>query len=185
MRIVERMYWSSVKSEKHSSNAKDLPISVEISFELLQFLQRQAYSSAEKLGGLLFGCHENNKLRLTMASSVGCPAWYQGDNRAETQIDARFALGWSEAVGWIFDGKVDWVGNWIIVPNDAHSKEQIEHIFMYGVKCGLYDDRNILLTAVWQEAEFVITTRRYLPGTEQCEIPNILIDSVKIPDTIS
>lgn len=185
MRIVERMYWSSVNSRRHSSYAKELPASVEISFDVLQFLQRQAYSSAEKLGGLLFGYHENNTLRLMMASSIGCSAWYQSDNRAETEVDVRFNLGWSEAINWIFGDRVDWVGNWIISPKGADSNEQIERIFISGVETGLYDDRNILLIAGWNEAEFVIVTRCYLSGSEQYEVPNILVDVIKMPMKIS
>jgi hypothetical protein len=178
MKIQERLFWSSVKSPDHSSNIKELPSLVKINDEVMEFVQRQAYSLTAKRGGALFGFHEGGTIYLCMASSVGYPGWYGHERRLEINIDERFILGWSEAVNTIFFGVIDWIGNWIIMDDGIlGSNDREKALFLEGVGTGLFDDRNVLLTAGWDGGEFKFRAYRYLIGEESHEIPCELGDS--------
>ncbi|WP_157448803.1 hypothetical protein [Deinococcus peraridilitoris] len=129
-----------------------------------KFLQRQLGLPGRTRGGLIFGHHFQDTLHVLLAGTSGLPWWYKHDEeRGVLDIDARFTLGWSEAVGEVLQGHADWCGNWLI-----HSDEQLAEAerdaawFRRGLKLGLFDDRHILMVVGFEEGLFWV--RAYLLG---------------------
>lgn len=172
MRVTERYGWSSPASKDHSSYKTHVTRSVEIDINVSVILQRQLFSASRKLGGLLFGHHSDDHLRIAMASTVGIPDWYEGEHRNELNIDQRFTLGWSEAVHCLYGDQVEWVGNWI-VSAEREGQSDLDVLFQWA-KTGLFDDRNILLTVRYQDDDFI--TKTYTLGNDRIghEVPNII-----------
>lgn len=174
MRVTERYGWSSPTSKDHSSYKTHVTSSVEIYSDVSVILERQLFSSSRKLGGLLFGYHVGDHLRIVMASTVGIPDWYEGEHRNELKIDQRFILGWSEALCHLYRGRIEWVGNWIVSAEQEDFKAQSDvDILLEWAKTGLFDDRNILLTVRQEKDNFIVKTYAVDSDKTECEIPNM------------
>ncbi|MFN4249834.1 hypothetical protein [Deinococcus sp.] len=174
MRVTERYGWNSPASKDHSSYKTHVTSSVEIYSDVSVILQRQLFSSSRKLGGLLFGYHVGDHLRIVMASTVGIPDWYEGEHRNELKIDQRFILGWSEALYHLYGGRIEWVGNWIVGGENEDCKAQSDvDVLLEWAKTGLFDDRNILLTVRQERDDFVVKTYAVNDDKMGCEVPNM------------
>lgn len=176
VRIAERYGWSSSRFKNHSSYNDGVTNSVEISRNVGVFLLRQTASLSGKLGGLLFGYHEGDCLKIVMASSVGMPYWY-GDGRGDgLEIDPRFALGLGEAIHHIYGGEVDWFGSWFMnTEEEGLSVQKDMDVLVNGHKMGMFDDRSILLSIGWKGDESVIRTYSYARDEGDYEIPNKIL----------
>ncbi|WP_180970255.1 hypothetical protein [Deinococcus planocerae] len=144
------------------------------------FLRRQLSSPARVRGGLLFGYHDDERLHVLLASSAGVPGWYEeGRSRRVLEVDARFTLGWSEALFEVLGGRVDWVGNWLAHPDgQLRSEERDLRWFTRGVRLGLFDDRNILLVVGWEDSRF--HSRAYFQGDAGKGEPLICLPSDQV-----
>ena len=176
MRIAERYGWSSSRFKNHSSYNRGVTNSVEISRDVGVFLLRQSASLSGKLGGLLFGYHEGDCLKIVMASSVGMPYWYEDGRGDGLEIDPRFALGLGEAVHHIYGGEVDWFGSWFMnTEEEGLSVQKDMDVLVNGYTTGMFDNRSILLSIRWKDGESVIKTYSYARDEGDYEIPNKIL----------
>lgn len=173
VRIAERYGWSSSRFKNHSSYNRGVTNSVEISRDVGVFLLRQSASLSGKLGGLLFGYHEGDCLKIVMASSVGMPYWYEDGRSDGLEIDPRFAFGLGEAVHHIYGGEVDWFGSWFMnTEEEGLSVQKDMDVLVNGYTTGMFDNRSILLSIRWKDGESVIKTYSYARDEGDYEIPN-------------
>ncbi|WP_189104240.1 hypothetical protein [Deinococcus knuensis] len=176
MRVAERYGWSSSRFKNHSSYNRGVTNSVEISRNVSVFLMRQSVSLSAKLGGLLFGHHKGDCLKIVMASSVGMPYWYEDGRGDGLEIDPKFALGLGEAVHHIYGGEVDWFGSWFMNTEDEELRLQKDmDVLAHGTTIGMLDSRSILLSIGWKDGEFVIKAYSSDRDEGDYEIPNKIL----------
>lgn len=176
MRIAERYGWSSSRFKNHSSYSDGVTNSVEIDRNVRIFLMRQSASLSGKLGGLLFGYHEGDCLRIVMASSVGMPYWYEDGRGDGLEIDPKFAMGLGEAVHHIYGGEVEWFGSWFMnTEEEGLSVQKDLEVLDNGFKRAMFDNRSILLSIRWTNGEFVIKTYGCSRDEGDYEIPNRIL----------
>ena len=69
-------------------------------------------------------------------------------------------LGWNDCVTAIYDGKVDWIGNWLVYPSSALGDTRTDLAWLdLGYEQGLFDDRHFLLVVGRQET--LLAARAY------------------------
>ncbi|MGY2895518.1 hypothetical protein [Deinococcus sp. UYEF24] len=186
MRALNRTLGPRLHTRFQASTHPETLERVVLSALAVQFLKQQLHLPGRARGGLLFGHHHGDTLRVLLAGSGGLPGWLRGDEeRAVLDIDARFAFGWGEAVSELLQGHVDWCGNWLMHPDEqlaGHGRDH--HWFRRGLKRGLFDDRHILLVAGYEQGQ--LNARAYLLGTPdepleiQCEFePGDVGDTLK------
>ena len=164
MRALKRSIGQPPSSLLSPTRKPDNIERVVLSGLVVKFLQRQLGLPGKARGGLLFGHHFEDTLHVLLAGTAGLPWWYRGDEeRSVLDVDPRFTLGWSEAVQVVLQGHADWCGNWLVQPDEQLGNAARDaRWFRRGLKLGIFDDRNILLVAGYDEGQF--SARAYLLG---------------------
>lgn len=96
-------------------------------------------------GGLLHGHASAGVLRVMYASRNR----YVGFETSPSPLDfdPRYALGWSDALAASVGGEVDWVGSWVMDPDNQLSVVQDDlSWWSRGKRVGLFTDRHVLLS---------------------------------------
>ena len=165
MKALNRILGPRLHTRFQASTHPDTLERVVLSALAVKFFKRQLHLPSRARGGLLFGHHHEDALRVLLAGSCGLPVWARGDEeRAVLDVDARFALGWSEAVSELLQGHADWCGNWLVHPDEqlaGHGRDH--HWFRLGLRRGLVDDRHILLIVGYQYGQ--LNARAYVLST--------------------
>lgn len=152
MRVQQREFWVPAGPAPAPLTEREALTQVHLVPAVVKELRRQLYSPARARGGLLFGFQENETLHVVLASSAGAPDWYGGAGREILDVDARFALGWSEALFGLLGGRVDWVGNWIAYADGQLRSERRDlRRFKRGHRLGIFDDRTALVVVGWED----------------------------------
>lgn len=167
MRIQSRLFWTPLLYNHPQENDEKIPNLVEITDEVTYYFRNQSYSSNMNYGGLIFGVRIDEVIHVVLATSIGCPQWYEDSDRAILDVDSRFALGWSESLQVLFNKEIDWVGNWWMHA-DAEAKNSIDDvkILKKGIRMGIFNDRNILMIIGWKEKDLEIKAYHQLTGGE-------------------
>lgn len=160
MRAEQRDYWHAPRAATGAGvDREDLSL-VAVAPSVIRNLNRQLHSPARLRGGLLFGQQQGETLHVSLATTLGRSAWYGQSRWAALDVDARFTLGWSEAVQDILGGSTDWVGNWLMYGNSQlHSGRKDQRWFRSGQRLGLFDETHVLMIAGWEEGR--VTCRVY------------------------
>ncbi|MCD0158221.1 MULTISPECIES: hypothetical protein [unclassified Deinococcus] len=161
MRAEQRDYWSAPSAlPGRGTEREDLSV-VAISPSVARNLQRQLYSPARLRGGLLFGHQRGETLHIMLASTLGRSAWYGKSRKAMLEVDARFTLGWSEALRDILGGTADWMGNWLMYDDSQmHGQRKDGRWFRSGQRLGLFDEGHVLIVVGWEEGCFACRAYR-------------------------
>lgn len=151
----------------HLLDVQEPITSVAMSPEVDAFFREQMLSPVRVRGGLLFGFREGEILHILLASTPGVPAWYSSTTGAVLNVDSRFALGWSEALISVFGSRIDWVGNWVVHPDEKlKSIERDVNRFRECFASRLVDDKNILVVIGWLDGSIKLRAyNRSFEGT--------------------
>lgn len=158
------------------------PERVQLRHDVTRHLHRQLHRPARTRGGLLFGQFTAGTLSVLLASSASPPPCATSGERGEPGVDHGFALGWSEAVGALWGGQIDWVGHWA-----AHEDGQVgsrgrdRRLLRRGRRVGLVNDRHVLVIPGWIDGE--LTFRAYVEdaGGKACPLA-VGIQNLPLPD---
>lgn len=115
-------------------------------------------------GGLLHGYASAGVLRVMYASRNGYGSLEAVASPLD--FDPRYALGWSDALAVSVGGEVDWVGSWVMAPNDQLSVAQDDlSWWSRGRRVGLFTDRHVLLSVGLRDER--LTGVAYLAEADQ------------------
>ncbi|MVN88511.1 hypothetical protein GO986_17360 [Deinococcus sp. HMF7620] len=109
-------------------------------------LVQQSALTTPRLRGLLFGYQSGTTMHVLLASSLGSPTWYGRSYQRPTDIDLRFAAGWSEALFELFDERLTCIGTWAMHP-DGDLQDQVRDLRLFGSgrAPGLLNEAHLLL----------------------------------------
>lgn len=140
---------------------------VTLSFQSRVFLTRQLYASGAYRGGPLFGFRSQGILSVQFVAPGGYPC---GDPKLRQQplaLDERYVLGWSDCLGAVYEGKLDWVGNWVISPDSQVAGVEADYGWLAeGLETDLFNEEHILLTVGWDRGTLIAHTYSYDRGNQ-------------------
>lgn len=109
-------------------------------------LERHLSASGRHRGGPLYGERDGERLHVILASSGGYPWWYADFEESLLTPDERYMLGWNDCVTALYDGRVDWIGNWMAYPNSTLGDARADLAWLdLGYEHGLFDERHVLV----------------------------------------
>lgn len=159
MRLHQR-YLGLLSEEQLSDEKLTAPARVEVSKTASGHLRRHLEVAGRFRGGLLFGKHISDVLRVQLVSTYGYPWWFDDFREALTRPDTHYLLGWADCVNEVYAGQIDWVGNWMAYPeNELGDVRQDIRWVDIGIQLGLVGVREILL--IIGRAEAGISSRAY------------------------
>jgi len=130
-----------------------------------QRLLRHLYAPGRLRGGPLFGVKEGDTLRVQLVASSGYPWWSAEPSAIPLEPDERYTLGWSDCLEAMYDGEIDWIGNWLARADSSFGDVCEEQAWAaLGVRQGLFDTRHALVVVGWSEA--ALTGRAYMNDFE-------------------
>lgn len=145
-----------------------IPEEVVLAAPVSQFLLRQAQLRGQTRSGLVFGSVENRTLTLTLTTAARWP----GLTSDPLHIERAYLLGASDAVGFAFEGQVDWWGLWIIgADGQAGPTRRVLRWYERAVRRGLVDDRTLLVVAGFQDGLLSTRALKGGPGVDPLDLP--------------
>lgn len=113
-------------------------------------------------GGPLFGQVADDALHI----SVLAPGSYRHWKAPFLEGNAAYQLGWIDAIRSHVSPQLDWVGNWVMRPdNFLPSYTEAEFWLRRGAATGLFDDTSPLLAAGLQENHLETVAYLLIAGT--------------------
>lgn len=130
--------------------------SVTLSVFARRTLTQQLTAPATWRSGLLFGAVSNDVLHIHVTAPNGYRQW----NDPVLDGNPEYQLGWADALQALGLPRTDWVGNWIMRPdNGLLDAAEIEHWLRRGKQRAIVDNSTIMLACGLLEGH--LTTRPY------------------------
>lgn len=133
---------------------------VTFSFQAKAFLTAQLYNSGAYRGGPLFGFRSEGDLAIQFAAPAAYACGDPSLRRQPLVLDERYVLGWSDCLETVYEGELDWVGQWLVSPDSQEAAlEQDVRWLRAGLGNDLFDEEHLLVTVGW--AQGVLSARVY------------------------
>lgn len=123
-------------------------------------LRRHLYASGAYRGGPLFGFRSGGDLAVQFIAPSGYTCGDPDLQRQPLRLDERYVLGWSDCLCAQFDGKLDWVGNWLMYPDSQLASVESDVAWLReGLETDLFNEAHVLLCVGWEGG--VMNARAY------------------------
>ncbi|UQN10220.1 hypothetical protein [Deinococcus sp. QL22] len=166
MRAHTRLFAQPSRSSKELQDLEPIT-TIMFSPSACTLLTDQLTVKGQSQGGLLFGTSVGETLHVAFASGQGHP-WWTSPPPAYPHIDARYTLGWSEAIQATSKGQYDWVGNWLAYSDSRHRELHEDLALLHlGLQDGLFDDRHALVIAGMESGYLYVHAYLYDDGPLQ------------------
>lgn len=138
-----------------------VPERVQVHREARASLLTQLTSAGRWRGGLLFGWCEGEALQIRSAAPQGYAWWLSCQSPLDA--DPRYAVGWADALAAAGGPPVDWVGSWIIAPDNQVAGLEPDLTWLRaGQRTALFDDLHVLLSVGRREERLSAAAYRWL-----------------------
>lgn len=152
-RVLGPLWPPEPAGENHGFSA------VAVTSPVLQALQLQMSAPGVWRSGPLFGRTNEDTLALHVVASSGYRFWNASGG------DLHYQLGWADAVTALHPLHLDWVGQWLLRPdNHLPSYTECEWWLRRSAAQGALDENNILLTCGLQDQRLTLNAYRLMDG---------------------
>lgn len=129
----------------HRSVATPIPEKVRIEHEAWQVLLTMLERVGTVRNGPLWGSYMDGLAMVTDAGHGGYASEILSQDNV-VALDPSYVLGWSDCLSQYGSNEVDWIGHWVILPqNEITDELAIQESLLGAMNCGILTERHFLV----------------------------------------